>query len=313
MTSIFEERVDKSDKGEEIIWYTEKLDTGDRVKIREHMVEHTPVKADATFCVDDAGPSTSQEETGATAHKIKIISRQSSAVDKPEPKMGEVTAIKPKKVDEPKTIEPAKVQVSKIAAPKTQTEIQTKQPAAAPAQAQPSILKPTEQIPAVIIYGKEVKTTEEKQIQKEKQDEVEITRKITDITTVEQEHKATAVEKKVVGVKPTDKVAPRFTQKIQPYCVFERETAKFECQFEGKPTPKVTWYRENFEIQSSNDFKIITTETKTILIIQEVYFEDAGIFTVMLENEAGIAKCSSNLVVQGKSESLSVKPPITLP
>lgn len=45
--------------------------------------------------------------------------------------------------------------------------------------------------------------------------------------------------------------------------------------------------------------QITTTSTRTTLIIEEVYIEDGGIFSVKLENVCGTAKCSANLLVEG--------------
>ena len=46
MINVFEERF-TSEKGDEIVYYTEKPLEGDRFKIREHLTGHVPVKADA--------------------------------------------------------------------------------------------------------------------------------------------------------------------------------------------------------------------------------------------------------------------------
>ncbi|KAJ6215354.1 hypothetical protein RDWZM_009854 [Blomia tropicalis] len=46
MINVFEERF-TSEKGDEIVYYTEKSLEGDRFKIREHLTGHVPVKADA--------------------------------------------------------------------------------------------------------------------------------------------------------------------------------------------------------------------------------------------------------------------------
>lgn len=45
--------------------------------------------------------------------------------------------------------------------------------------------------------------------------------------------------------------------------------------------------------------QIITTTSKTTLIIQEAYLEDSAVFSVKIENAGGTAKCSANLIVEG--------------
>ena len=56
--NVFEERI--SDKKEEIVWYTEQSEDGERIKIREHLVDYVPIKADATYCKDEVTSSTKE-------------------------------------------------------------------------------------------------------------------------------------------------------------------------------------------------------------------------------------------------------------
>lgn len=147
------------------------------------------------------------------------------------------------------------------------------------------------------IHGKEVHVAKQKQTQKERQGDLEITRKITSTETTEVEHKAKTQERVVQGqVKPAK--APVFTKKIQPCRAFEQEQARFEVEFDGDPLPTIQWYREDFPIQKSPDFQIHTFSTKSILIIRQVFMEDSAVFSVVAENRGGKAKCSANLVVE---------------
>lgn len=221
MKNVFEERV-TSEKGDEIVWYTEQSSDGDHVKIREHLVDYVPVKADASFCRDETKDRPDKMEQAT--QKIKFISKP-----------------KPPKQEEQKSVDVHKKSVKIVEMPKTET----------------------------VVQGKEVIVTEEKQLQKEISGDTEITRKVKETKTMEQEHKLATTERKVFGVKP-ETIAPRFTKKIQPCRANERREARFECEFYGKPQPKVTWYRENFEIQSSEDFKVnvgISLKQKIINLI----------------------------------------------
>jgi hypothetical protein len=85
--------------------------------------------------------------------------------------------------------------------------------------------------------------------------------------------------------------------------VFENEQAKFEVEFDGEPTPKVKWFRENFEIHNSQDFQIHTFGTKSVLIMRQVFMEDSAVFAVIAENRGGTAKCSANLVVEERRKN----------
>lgn len=147
------------------------------------------------------------------------------------------------------------------------------------------------------VHGREVYVTKQKQTQKERQGDLEITRNITATETTDVEHKAKTQERVVQGqVLPSN--PPVFTKKIQPCRAFENDSARFEVEFDGDPLPKVTWFREDFPITSSPDLKIYTFSTKSILAIRQVFMEDSGVFSVVAENRGGTAKCSANLVVQ---------------
>lgn len=66
---------------------------------------------------------------------------------------------------------------------------------------------------------------------------------------------------------------------------------RLEVHFKGYPPPVITWYRDNFEIQPSHDFQIVTTETTSKLSIPEVFPEDTGMFTVKAYNMYGMVQC----------------------
>lgn len=147
------------------------------------------------------------------------------------------------------------------------------------------------------VHGREIYVTKQKQTQKEKVGDVEITRNITATETTDVEHKAKTSERLVQGqVLPSN--PPFFTKKIQPCRAFENDSAKFEVEFDGDPLPTVKWFREDFPITSSPDLKIYTFSTKSILVLRQVFMEDSGVFSVIAENRGGTAKCSANLVVQ---------------
>ena len=92
-------------------------------------------------------------------------------------------------------------------------------------------------------------------------------------------------------------VGPSLTIGLEPLSVAEGEPATFSVEFVGAPPPEVKWYRYTFPVKDSKDFKIVTTETGSSLTILKTCADDAGVFTCLLENIAGAAKTSSNLVV----------------
>ena len=50
--------------------------------------------------------------------------------------------------------------------------------------------------------------------------------------------------------------APIFTRKMQPSRAFETNGARLDVDFVGVPPPEITWFREDFPIKPSHDFKV---------------------------------------------------------
>jgi hypothetical protein len=76
-----------------------------------------------------------------------------------------------------------------------------------------------------------------------------------------------------------------------------------EVKVDGKPKPKVGWYKQGTEVVSSKDFQIEEYEDGiSVLTIPEVFPDDTGEITCMAENEFGVASTSTELVVEGMLE-----------
>lgn len=106
------------------------------------------------------------------------------------------------------------------------------------------------------IEGRDISSVVQKQVQKERQGEMEITRNITQKDTLEHEHRAVVREVQVTETGSSEAIAPLFTQKINPVVVRSGQDALFKCVFSGKPSPKVTWLRENTAIQQSAKYQV---------------------------------------------------------
>lgn len=59
-------------------------------------------------------------------------------------------------------------------------------------------------------------------------------------------------------------------------------------EFTGTPVPTVSWYRDGFMVEDSEDFKIHTTATSSVLTIKHAFIIDSGLYTVKLFNPIGI-------------------------
>ena len=94
-------------------------------------------------------------------------------------------------------------------------------------------------------------------------------------------------------------IPPSFTERLYNISIKEGEPVKLTVRVAGHPAPVVTWFREGSQIVSSPDFEIIQEGDIHSLYIPEVFYEDAGKFTVQAENAGGQAHTSANLDVEG--------------
>ncbi|ESO04844.1 hypothetical protein HELRODRAFT_78542 [Helobdella robusta] len=88
---------------------------------------------------------------------------------------------------------------------------------------------------------------------------------------------------------------PQFLKPIYEIDVIKGGQALFEVFLTGSPTPDVIWFHEGQQIFHGPDFQILQNSDKYWLIIKEVQFEDAGVFTCRATNPAGVAECSAKL------------------
>lgn len=88
-------------------------------------------------------------------------------------------------------------------------------------------------------------------------------------------------------------------QGLKNVTVIEGESVTLECHISGYPSPKVTWYREDYQIESSIDFQVTFQSGIARLMIREAFAEDSGRFTCSAVNEAGTVSTSCYLAVQG--------------
>ncbi|OXB61722.1 hypothetical protein ASZ78_002723 [Callipepla squamata] len=85
--------------------------------------------------------------------------------------------------------------------------------------------------------------------------------------------------------------------------VTEGESVTLECHISGHPQPTVTWYREDYKIESSMDFQITFKAGLARLVIREAFAEDSGRFTCTATNKAGSVSTSCHLHVKVSEET----------
>lgn len=79
----------------------------------------------------------------------------------------------------------------------------------------------------------------------------------------------------------------------------DKQIVKFEVKVEGEPKPTVKWLKQGEEIFPSDEFQIENLEDGTsILIINDVYPDDAGEIKFEAFNALGVAETVSEFIVE---------------
>lgn len=112
--------------------------------------------------------------------------------------------------------------------------------------------------------------------------------------------------------KPADpRFLPIFSKQLEPSKVKEGIKVLLQVEFSAVPAPEVFWYKDGFQMQSSNDFKIDTAANKSSLSIREAFKSDSGMYQVKLFNEMGSSASRAYFTVVPEHLS-DLTPSITL-
>lgn len=101
----------------------------------------------------------------------------------------------------------------------------------------------------------------------------------------------------VIEEKEVEGIPPRFIQPIKPQNVSVGEIAILEATVEATPFASFQWYYQTMPITESPEFKIVTSENKSVLLIHEVTPELSGTFTCRAENSMGSVTSTATLNV----------------
>lgn len=98
--------------------------------------------------------------------------------------------------------------------------------------------------------------------------------------------------------KPVDtRFGPKFTRQLEPMKHREGGVIILSVEFTSNPQSEVTWYKDGFQMQSSEDFFIESTATSSSLRIREAFKSDTGMYQVKVFNEVGVAQTKAYLSV----------------
>lgn len=71
-------------------------------------------------------------------------------------------------------------------------------------------------------------------------------------------------------------------------------------EFKGEPRPKVTWYKNEVQLQPTPTVRIVDETHKSTLIIDHVQPSDTDDYICVAENERGVVTSKTTLHVQRK-------------
>lgn len=69
--------------------------------------------------------------------------------------------------------------------------------------------------------------------------------------------------------------------------------------FSGTPIPKISWFKDKFEIFSSRRTRIVTENGKSTLLIHQTALNDEGEIKCTATNRAGHVSTRAKLLLEG--------------
>lgn len=92
--------------------------------------------------------------------------------------------------------------------------------------------------------------------------------------------------------------SPRFTQELKDTTALENDKVEFVTYFLGQPAPKISWFKDGFEIFSSRRIRILTESDRSVLTIHQSQLVDAGEIKCSTTNKAGHATTTATLILE---------------
>ncbi|XP_076286732.1 uncharacterized protein LOC143212160 isoform X2 [Lasioglossum baleicum] len=91
---------------------------------------------------------------------------------------------------------------------------------------------------------------------------------------------------------------PSFDLELKDTIVLENDQAEFVVRFTGSPLPKISWFKDGFEIFSSRRTRIITDSGRTVLLIHQAALNDEGEIKCTATNRAGHTSTKARLILE---------------
>lgn len=102
------------------------------------------------------------------------------------------------------------------------------------------------------------------------------------------------------GPQIENQTPPTLLVKEKVYKVRENEDVTFTIPFGGTPKPDVEWFTSGKLVKNDSRKKKTTGEDSATLTIKKVVDEDAGEYTIKLENPIGDVQADLTLIILSK-------------
>uniref|UniRef100_A0A7N8XCV6 Vascular endothelial growth factor receptor 3 n=1 Tax=Mastacembelus armatus TaxID=205130 RepID=A0A7N8XCV6_9TELE len=100
-------------------------------------------------------------------------------------------------------------------------------------------------------------------------------------------------------------VAPRYKRSLTNQTVNVTESLQMECDVEGRPLPRLTWFKDNQPLHQMSGIQL--QNSNRTLSIQRVREEDAGLYTCTACNQRGCVHSSAAVRVIGSSDKANLE------
>jgi len=111
----------------------------------------------------------------------------------------------------------------------------------------------------------------------------------------------TSLPSKQVKVRdPNASKAPEIVKGLENMEAKEGGFGTFEIEVKGHPPPEVTWYKGTRELMDSSKYEMRKEGNRYILIVHDIYGEDADEYSVRVKNRGGARTSRADMIIRSK-------------
>ncbi|VDN51543.1 unnamed protein product [Dracunculus medinensis] len=97
--------------------------------------------------------------------------------------------------------------------------------------------------------------------------------------------------------------APQLITCLTDANIDEGSRFEFAAKIYSQETPVIRWFKDGRDVRDNTDYRTSYINGVASLTIEETFVEDTAVYTIRVENGAGVAESSAKLVVKSRSES----------